>query len=136
MADGDLSASAKCVAAVLLCKFFNNGTGKCTPSYQAIADNAGRTRRAVVSSIAELQAKGWITFESTLGGSPSNTNKFRFAFEGLYLTGKKNNDWRWARQDGGVKSASPVKSTAQRVKRTAHEPLKNPPPSSKEGGGG
>jgi hypothetical protein len=72
MADTILSASAKVVAATLLLKFHNAKTGQCNPSFAAIAKAIGRRRRAIFPAIAELRDSGWITVESTGGGSSSN----------------------------------------------------------------
>ena len=80
MADTALSASAKCVAATLLLKFHNTKTGQCNPSFAAIAKTIGRSRRTIFPAIAELRDSGWITVESTKGGSSSNTNHFDFDF--------------------------------------------------------
>lgn len=111
MADTALSASAKCVAGTLLLKFHNTKTGQCNPSFAAIAKATGRSRRAIFPAITELRDGGWITVESTKGGSSTNTNRFKFNFEPVSST-----------TPPPVKPASPVKQNAGGVKPAAHEP--------------
>ncbi len=81
MADTTLLPPAKNVAAVLLLKFHNTKTGQCNPSLAAIGESAGRSRRSIIRDVAELEESGWITIESTKGGSSANTNRFKFDFE-------------------------------------------------------
>ena len=111
MADAALSASAKCVAMTLLLKFHNTKTGQCNPSFAGIAKIIGRSRRAIFPAITELRDGGWITVESTKGGSPTHTNQFKFNFETVSST-----------THPPVKPASPVKQNAGEVKPAAHEP--------------
>ena len=78
MADTALSPSAKVVAATLLLKFHNTKTGQCNPSFAAIAKATGRSRRTIFPAIAELRDAGWITVESTGGGSSSPHEPIQF----------------------------------------------------------
>jgi hypothetical protein len=78
MADPDLSAVAKVVLVALVLKFRNNRTSQCNPSMATIAQAVGRDRRNVITAVAALRARGWLTVVSTKGGSARNTNKFVF----------------------------------------------------------
>jgi hypothetical protein len=78
MADEQLSASAKCVATMLLLKFRNHKTNQCNPGFATLAKCVGRKRRSVIDALSELKAAGWIRWEGTKGGSPANTNNFQF----------------------------------------------------------
>ncbi|AWN43485.1 helix-turn-helix domain-containing protein [Methylobacterium durans] len=83
IASPDLSASAKVVAARLL-DFFNSQTGRCCPSYQALADGTGLKRRAIIYAIQELEQAGWIAVERVKGGAAAAnryaTNAFQIDF--------------------------------------------------------
>ena len=46
MADEQLSASAKCIATVLLLKYRNHATNQCNPGFTALAKCVGRKRRS------------------------------------------------------------------------------------------
>lgn len=81
VADATLSAAAKAVAVPLLVVFHNNQTGRCNPSYDAIAAATGRCRRAVIPSVLELRKAGWIEIDTTGGGGRGNTNKISFMFD-------------------------------------------------------
>jgi len=50
MADSGLSPHAKCVMFGLVIKHHNDETGRCNPSLSKIAEDIGRTRRAVLPS--------------------------------------------------------------------------------------
>jgi hypothetical protein len=78
MADERLSAAAKCVAIVLLLQFRNHKTSVCNPSFTTIAQCVGRKRRSVIDAINELKELGWMDWEGTAGGRPTNTNNFQF----------------------------------------------------------
>ena len=117
MADTALSASAKVVAATLLLKFHNTKTGQCNPSFAAIAKAIGRSSRTIFPAIAELKDGGWITVESTKGGSSSNTNHYNFDFGRVSSASSPP-----------VKPASPVKQNAEGVKPAAHEPSRTTTP--------
>src|SRR5260370_38390026 len=78
MADERVSAPAKCVATVLLLQLRNHKTSLCNPSFTTIADCVGRKRRSVIDALNELKALGWMDWEGTKGGSPTNTNNFQF----------------------------------------------------------
>ena len=78
MADERLSAAAKCVATVLLLQFRNHKTSVCNPSFTTIAHCVGRRRRSVIDAINELRELGWMDWEGTAGGRPTNTNNFQF----------------------------------------------------------
>src|SRR4029077_18492450 len=118
MADTALSASAKVVATTLVLKFHNTKTGQCNPSFAAIAEAIGRRRRTIFPAIAELKDAGWITVESTGGGSSSNTNHFDFDFGRVSPANPPP-----------VSPASPVSQMAEGVSSTAHEPLRTTHPS-------
>jgi len=118
MADARLSASAKCVAVVMLLKFRNHKTSVCNPSFTSIASYVGRKRRSVIDAINELKELGWIDWEATAGGSPTNTNNFQF-----YLKPRP------VQRTAPVQDAAPVQQNAatgaaertQPVQRTAHD---------------
>ena len=124
MTDAALSASAKVVATTLLLKFHNTKTGRCNPSIGAIAEAIGRRRRTIFPAIAELKDAGWITVESTGGGSSSNTNHFDFDFGRVSSA-----------TPPPVSPASPVSQMAEGVSSTAHEPLRTTHPFGVGGGG-
>ncbi|SIO51175.1 Helix-turn-helix domain-containing protein [Bradyrhizobium erythrophlei] len=123
MADERVSAPAKCVATVLLLQFRNHKTSLCNPSFTTIAACVGRKRRSVIDALNELKGLGWMDWEGTKGGSPTNTNNFQF-----YLNPQP------------VQSSAPVQDTApvqpnaptgaaertQPVQHTAHEPSIEP----------
>ena len=118
MKDSERSASAKCVATVLLLKFRNHDTLVCNPSFTAIAARVGRKRRSVIDAVNELKAAGWLDWTGTLGGSSENTNNFTFNLEPQPV-----------QSAAPVQSTTPVQSAAQTgaaertrpVQRTAHE---------------
>jgi hypothetical protein len=123
MADVRLSAAAKCVATVLLLQFRNHKTSVCNPSFTTIAQCVGRKRRSVIDAINELKDLGWMDWEGTAGGSPTNTNNFQF-----YLKPRP------VQQTAPVQDTAPVQSSAltgaaertQPVQYTAHEPSIEP----------
>jgi hypothetical protein len=79
--DPALSPSAFRVAAALLMEFHNLWTGQCNPSIAAISREVGLGRTATVDAIEKLKASGWVTIESTKGGSSRNTNRYKFDLE-------------------------------------------------------
>ncbi len=79
MADSRVSASAKCVATVLLLKYRNQETKVCNPSFASIAKCLGRKRRSVIDAVNELKQFGFASWTGTLGGSTDNTNHFSFS---------------------------------------------------------
>ena len=83
MADTDLSATAKCVAATLLLKFHNAKSSEVQSRRCLHRQAAGLARRTVFYAIVELKDAGWITVESTKGGSASHTNQYGFDFKGV-----------------------------------------------------
>jgi Helix-turn-helix domain len=123
MADERLSAAAKCVATVLLLQFRNHKTSICNPSFTTIAKCVGRKRRSVIDAINELKDLGWMDWEGTAGGSPTNTNNFQF-----YLKPRP------VQRTAPVQDTAPVQHNAptgavertQPVQRTAHEPSIEP----------
>jgi hypothetical protein len=123
MADERLSAAAKCVATVLLLQFRNHKTSVCNPSFTTIAQCVGRKRRSVIDAINELKELGWMDWEGTAGGSPTNTNNFQF-----YLKPRP------VQSAAPVQDTAPVQSSAltgaaertQPVQYTAHEPSIEP----------
>lgn len=78
MADPNVQAPSKCVAAVMLLKFRNHQTGLCNPSFATLATCVGRKRRSVIDAVNDLRANGWLNWEGTAGGSQKNTNNFEF----------------------------------------------------------
>lgn len=79
--DPALSPSAFRVADALLMVFHNLQTGQCNPSIAAICREVGLRRTATVDAIAKLSASGWVTIESSKGGSARNTNRYKFDLE-------------------------------------------------------
>lgn len=80
----NLSATAKVVAARIL-DYFHSQTGRCCPSYQALADGTGLKRRAVIYAVQELEEGRWITVDRVKGGASASagryaTNAFRIDF--------------------------------------------------------
>ena len=124
IADPDLSAAAKVVLVVLLLKFRNSKTGRCNPGTATIAKAVGRSRRAVVDTVAELRESGWLKTISTRGGSARNTNKFVFDLK----------------QREPVSSTAPVSSTVPVQKKVQTSVVHCPrileePPAPKGAGG-
>jgi hypothetical protein len=62
------AVTAKCYAvyAALLMGFHNNGSGRCFPSYDAIAEAAGCCRRTVAMAIYALEAAGLLSVANRL----------------------------------------------------------------------
>ncbi len=129
MADTDLSPTAKCVAAALLFKFHNAKSSRCNPGAASIARTAGLARRTVFYAIVELKDAGWITVESTKGGSASHTNQYGFDFKRV-----KSASPPTGAQDAPPTGAqdAPVHEMGGRGAQFAHEPLRTTRPS---GGG-
>ena len=75
VADQELSPSAKLVAARLL-YHHSAQTGRCSPSYQTLAEGAALTRRSVITGVRELEARGWLMVERVKGGDPAATRGF------------------------------------------------------------
>ncbi|WMT78854.1 helix-turn-helix domain-containing protein [Bradyrhizobium sp. Ash2021] len=122
MEDERLSAGAKCVAIALLLKYRNHKTSQCNPSFGELAKSVGRKRRSVIDALNELKAFGWIDWQGTKGGSPSNTNNFHFFLQPQPV-----------QPAAPVQCSAPVQENAltgaaertQPVQYTAHEPSKN-----------
>lgn len=121
MADERISAAAKCVATVLLLQFRNHKTSTCNPSFATIAACVGRKRRSVIDALNELKEFGWMDWEGTRGGSPTNTNNFQFHLQPVQSAAP-------------VQEAAPVQSGARTgaaertrpVQSAAHEPSLEP----------
>jgi hypothetical protein len=62
------AVTAKCYAvyAALLMSFHNNASGRCFPSYDAIAEAAGCCRRTVAMALAALEATGLLRVANRL----------------------------------------------------------------------
>lgn len=116
VADRELSAAAKCAATVLLLKFLNTKTGRCDPSFATLAEQLGRSRRAIITAVAELEKAGWLAIDGSGGGGRGNTNQFGFKLD------RMNNER--VKQTSPVQPTSPVKQNAERVKQTSHEPTR------------
>lgn len=94
IADQELSPSAKLVAARLL-YHHSAQTGRCSPSYQTLAEGAALTRRSVIAGVRELEERSWLSVHRVKGGDPTAargfvTNGFTIAFgrqPGLPLEG-------------------------------------------------
>ena len=133
MADTDLSPTAKCVAAALLLKFHNAKTGRCNPGAASIARTAGSRSSHGFLCHCELKDAGWITVESTKGGSASNTNQYGFDFKRVKSasppTGAQN------APPTGAQDA-PVHEMGGRGAQFAHEPLRTTHPFGVGGGEG
>lgn len=85
IADADLSATAKLVAARLL-YHHSSQTGRCSPSYQTVADGIALQRRAVIRAVQDLEVRGWLSVNRVKGGDPAAaqgfvTNGFRINFD-------------------------------------------------------
>jgi hypothetical protein len=81
---GPVTAKALAVLAALLWGFHNAGTGRCFPSYEAIADRAGCARSTVAAAIRALEAAGIMTWCNRLV-------RVRERCEDLF----GNDGWRW-----------------------------------------
>jgi hypothetical protein len=123
MADERLTAPAKCVATVLLLQFRNHKTSICNPSFATIAQCVGRKRRSVIDAIKELKELGWMDWEGTAGGSPTNTNNFQF-----YLKPRPVQSAAPVQDTAPVQSSAPTGAAerTQPVQYTAHEPSIEP----------
>ncbi|MGE8127863.1 helix-turn-helix domain-containing protein [Methylobacterium sp. NPDC080182] len=75
LADADLSATAKLVAARLL-YHHSAQTGRCSPSYQTIADGVALKRRSVIYAVQELEAGSWVSLARVKGGDPAAAQGF------------------------------------------------------------
>ena len=131
MADTDLSPTAKCVAAALLLKFHNAKSSRCNPGAASIARTAGLARRTVFYAIVELKDAGWITVESTKGGSASHTNQYGFDFKRVKFASPQT-----GAQDAPPTGAqdAPVHGMGGRGAQFAHEPLRTTHPFGVGGG--
>ncbi|TXN00568.1 helix-turn-helix domain-containing protein [Methylobacterium sp. WL64] len=84
IADADLSQTAKLVAARLL-YHHSSQTGRCSPSYQTLADGIALKRRAMINAVQELESRDWLSVLRVKGGDPTAargfvTNAFRINF--------------------------------------------------------
>jgi hypothetical protein len=83
---GAVTAKAEAVGRVLLWVFHNAGTGRCFPSYEAIAKEAGCHRDTVAEAIKMLEAAGILTWcnrraRVRIGGATKvvrTSNSYRF----------------------------------------------------------
>ena len=87
IADIELSPSAKLVATRLL-YHHSAQTGRCSPSYQTLAEGTSLTRRSVITGVRELEEGGWVLVQRVKGGDPTAargfvTNAFAIAFDRL-----------------------------------------------------
>jgi hypothetical protein len=119
MADRALSSSAKCVAVVLLLQFQNAKTGKCNPSFAAIAMRIGRNRRATFDAVRELKEAGWVSITGTGGGSSKSTNQY------VFKTPPPQGQPVQEAAPLAVQKSARVRKNVRGVQDTAHEPLKN-----------
>jgi hypothetical protein len=123
MSDERLSQAAKCVATVLLLRFRNHKTSVCNPSFNTIAKCVGRKRSSVIEALNQMKAFGWMDWDGTAGGSPTNTNNFQFFLKPQPV-----------RNTEPVRETEPVRATAntgaedrtQPVRQTGHEPSIEP----------
>ena len=63
---GAITAKCYAVYAALLMGFHNNDSGRCFPSYDAIAEAAGCCRRTVAMALAALEAAGLLSVVNRL----------------------------------------------------------------------
>jgi hypothetical protein len=63
---GVITAKCYAVYAALLMGFHNNDSGRCFPSYDAIAEAAGCCRRTVAMALAALEAAGLLSVANRL----------------------------------------------------------------------
>ena len=63
---GAITAKCYAVYAALLMGFHNNGSGRCFPSYDRIAEAAGCCRRTVAMALAALEAAGLLSVANRL----------------------------------------------------------------------
>lgn len=67
----DLSPVQRAVA-ISIGLHFNITDGRCDPGYDAIANGTPYKRRAVITAVADLAAKGWIAIEPSRGRHRNN----------------------------------------------------------------
>jgi hypothetical protein len=100
---GAVTAKAEAVGRVLLWVFHNAGTGRCFPSYEAIAKAADCNRDTVAEAIKMLEAAGILTWcnrraRVRIGGATKvirTSNSYRFIDPGSkseFPSGTKNQD--------------------------------------------
>ena len=109
---GAVTAKALAVLQALLWGFHNAGSGKCFPSYEAIAERAGCARSTVAEAIRALERAGILTWCNRL-------KRVRELVPGLF---GKASAWRWrvmrtsngySFSDPASKSEKPTRTTAQ-----------------------
>jgi Helix-turn-helix domain len=109
---GDITAKALAVLSALLWGFHNTGSGKCFPSYEAIAERAGCARSTVAAAIRALERAGILTWVHPI-------RRVREWVPGLF---GKSSAWRWrvvrtsnayAFSDPASKSESQTRTPAQ-----------------------
>ncbi|WFU21141.1 helix-turn-helix domain-containing protein [Bradyrhizobium sp. CB1717] len=115
VADPELDAASKLVATRLL-GHCNTKTGRCDPSYQAIADALGYSRRHVIRSIQRLASAGWIQVHRRGRGRQASSNRFEFPWNRAEAdeTGFSSN-FRRAKNAEGAQSAFKMKSDPEEV---------------------
>ena len=82
---GEITAKALAVLQALLWRFHNAATGKCFPSYEAIADAAGCARSTVYEAIRALEQVGVLSWQNRI-------KRVREWVPGLF---GKASAWRW-----------------------------------------
>jgi Helix-turn-helix domain len=82
---GEITAKALAVLQALLWRFHNAATGKCFPSYEAIAEAAGCARSTVYEAIRALEQVGVLSWVNRI-------KRVREYVPGLF---GKGSAWRW-----------------------------------------
>ena len=82
---GQITAKALAVLQALLWRFHNTASGKCFPSYEAIADAAGCARSTVYEAIRALEQVGVLSWQNRI-------KRVREWVPGLF---GKASAWRW-----------------------------------------
>ena len=115
-ADITLSHAAVRVFDSLIWDFRNNRDGRCNPSYDTISDASGVGRTGVALAIKELAAAGWISIETTKGGSSRCTNRYTINFG--KTAAKVRQQSEWGKRRAGV-GASPIRQDQSELVRTS-----------------
>jgi hypothetical protein len=109
-ADITLSHAAVRVFDSLIWDFRNNRDGRCNPSYDTISDASGVGRRSVIPAIKELEAAGWISVETTRGGSSRCTNRYTINFSKTAAKVRQQSEWGKKRAGVGAPPTSQDRS--------------------------
>jgi helix-turn-helix protein len=112
---GVITAKFLAVLDALLWGFHNCGTGRCFPSYEAIAERADCTRSTVYEAIHALERAGILTWVNRI---------VRIREWGPDLFGRAQNRWRVIRTSNAYAFVDPKPSKSELPTGTADQELK------------